>query len=108
VRRRRRPPRTLARTRQRQYVLRLYVTGTTPRSSRAITNVRRICEEHLHNRYDLEVIDIYQQPELAAKAQIVAVPTLVRELPLPLRKFIGELPDKDHLLVGLGLQGGDP
>jgi circadian clock protein KaiB len=85
-------------------VLRLYVTGTTARSTRAIANVRRICEEHLRNRYDLEVIDIYQQPMLAKGDQIIAAPTLVKHLPLPLRKLIGDMSDKDRVLMGLDLR----
>ncbi|HEX3178995.1 MAG TPA: circadian clock KaiB family protein [Methylomirabilota bacterium] len=94
-----RPPR-----RAERYVLRLYVTGTTARSTRAIANVRRICEEHLRNRYDLEVIDIYQQPMLAKGDQIIAAPTLVKHLPLPLRKLIGDMSDKDRVLMGLDLR----
>lgn len=85
-------------------MLRLYVTGTTARSTRAIANVRRICEEHLRNRYDLEVIDIYQQPMLAKGDQIIAAPTLVKHLPLPLRKLIGDMSDKDRVLMGLDLR----
>ena len=87
-----------------RYVLRLYVTGTTARSTRAITNLRRICEEHLRNRYDLEVIDIYQQPMLAKGDQIVAAPTLVKSLPAPLRKLIGDMSDKDRVLMGLDVR----
>ena len=102
--RRRQRSRAPASARLGQYVLRLYVTGTTARSSRAITNVRRICEEHLGNRYDLEVIDIYQQPALAKGDQIVAAPTLVKQLPLPLRKLIGDMSDRDRVLVGLDLR----
>jgi circadian clock protein KaiB len=86
-----------------QYCLRLYVTGTTPKSNRAITNIKRICEENLKGRYTLEVIDIYQQPALARKEQIIAAPTLIKRLPLPLRKFIGDMADSDRILVGLDL-----
>jgi len=86
------------------YCLRLYVTGTTPKSNRAITNIKRICEEHLKGRYTLEVIDIYQQPVLARKEQIIAAPTLIKRLPLPLRKFIGDMADSDRILVGLDLR----
>ena len=75
----------------RKYVLRLYVTGMTPRSLRAITNIKKICEEHLKGRYDLEVIDIYQRPTLAEGEQIIAAPTLIKKLPLPLRRFIGDM-----------------
>jgi len=73
------------------YVLRLYVTGTTPKSMRAIENIKKICEEHLEGRYELEVIDIYQKPALAIGEEIIAVPTLVKKLPLPLRRVIGDL-----------------
>ncbi len=86
------------------YVLRLYVAGVTPRSTRAIENLRNICEEHLAGRYDLEVIDIYQQPTLAEGEQIIAAPTLVKKLPLPLRKFIGDMSNIDRILVGLDLK----
>ncbi|MGH7971856.1 MAG: circadian clock KaiB family protein, partial [Limisphaerales bacterium] len=85
---------------------RLYVTGATPRSTRAVTNLRRLCEEHLPGRYELEVIDIYQQPGLAAKGQIIAAPTLVKQLPLPLRKFIGDMSDTQSLLTGLEVVDG--
>ena len=87
-----------------QYCLRLYVTGTTPKSNRAITNIKRICEEHLKGRYTLEVVDIYQQPVLAKSEQIIAAPTLIKRLPLPLRKFIGDMTDSDRILVGLDLR----
>jgi len=87
-----------------QYVLRLYVTGMTPRSARAIENVRAICEEHLHGRYDLQVIDIYQQPVLAKGEQIIAAPTLIKKLPLPLRRVIGDMSNEDRVLVGLDLR----
>jgi circadian clock protein KaiB len=87
-----------------RYVLRLYVTGMTPRSTRAVENVRTICEEHLHGRYDLEVIDIYQQPTLAKGEQIIAAPTLVKRLPLPLRRVIGDLSSTDRVLLGLDLR----
>jgi circadian clock protein KaiB len=86
-----------------KYCLRLYVTGSTPKSIRAITNIKRICEEHLKGRYTLEVIDIYQQPVLARGEQIIAAPTLIKRLPLPLRKFIGDMTQKDRILLGLDL-----
>ena len=91
-----------------RYVLRLYVTGTTPRSQAAIRTVTAICEEHLAGRYELEVIDIYQQPTLAKGEQIIAVPTLIKKLPPPLRKFIGNMADKDRILVGLDLRPKEP
>lgn len=87
-----------------RYVLRLYVTGTTPGSLRAIRRVREICEEHLKGRYDLEVIDIYQMPALARDEQIIAAPTLVKVLPLPLRRFIGDLSNADKVLFGMDLR----
>lgn len=87
-----------------RYVLRLYVTGMTSRSTRAIENVRKICEEHLAGRYDLEVIDIYQQPTLAKGEQIIAAPTLIKKLPLPLRRVIGDMSGTDRVLVGLDLR----
>jgi circadian clock protein KaiB len=87
-----------------RYVLRLYVTGTTPASSRAIERVRSICEEHLHGRYELEVIDIYQKPALAKDEQIVAAPTLIKVLPAPLRRFIGDLSRVEKVLFGLDLR----
>lgn len=86
------------------YVLRLYVTGTTPRSIRAIANLKQICEEHLKGRYTLEVIDLYQQPGLADGDQIVAVPTLIKRLPEPLKRLIGDMSDTDKVLVGLDLR----
>ena len=86
-----------------KYVLRLYIAGTTPRSTRAVANIRQICEHNLGGRYDLEVIDIYQKPALAKGEQIVAAPTLVKELPLPLRRFIGDLSDTERVLVGMDL-----
>ena len=87
-----------------RYVLRLYVTGMTPRSMRAIENVRAICEEHLQGRYELEVIDIYQQPVLAKGEQIVAAPTLIKKLPAPLRRIIGDLSNEERVLIGLDLR----
>lgn len=83
------------------YVLRLYVAGTTPRSMRAILDARAFCESHLADRYELEVIDIYQQPDLARDEQIIAVPTLVRSLPPPLRRLVGDLSNEERVLAGL-------
>jgi circadian clock protein KaiB len=85
------------------YVLRLFITGTTSRSSRAIANLRRVCEERLHGEYDLEVVDIYQHPAAAQEHQILAAPTLVKMLPLPLRRIIGDLANEERVLAGLGL-----
>ena len=88
---------------QEHYILRLYVAGNTSRSNQAIMNLRKICEERLKGRYKLEVIDINQQPGLAKVDQIIAVPTLIKQLPLPLRKMIGDLSKTDRILVGLDL-----
>ena len=86
-----------------QYVLRLYITGSTPRSIRAISNIRAICQAYLKGRYDLEVVDIAQHPKLAAGEQIIAAPTLIKKLPLPLRRFIGDLSETERILIGLDL-----
>jgi len=90
-----------------RYVLRLYVTGLTARSTRAIENVRKICEERLPGRYELEVIDIYQQPALAKGEQIIAAPTLIKKLPLPLRRVIGDMSSTERVLLGLDLRPAD-
>jgi circadian clock protein KaiB len=87
-----------------RYVLHLYVTGMRPRSQHAIENIRRLCEDYLPGRYELKIIDIYQQPELAAGAQIIAAPTLVKSLPLPMRKLIGDMSDEGRVLVALGVK----
>jgi circadian clock protein KaiB len=87
-----------------KYVFRLYVSGSTLKSALAVENIKRICEQHLKNRYDLEVIDIYQQPNLARDEQIVAVPTLIKRRPLPLQRFIGDLSDLKKVLFGLDLR----
>jgi circadian clock protein KaiB len=88
---------------RRKYKLRLYVTGTTGRSMRAIQNIRAICEEKLKNRYELEVIDIYQHPELLKNQQVVVAPTLLKRLPLPVRRIIGDLSDQERVLAGLDI-----
>lgn len=90
-----------------RYVLKLYVTGTTPRASQAVTSIRSLCEEHLAGRYDLEVIDIYQQPDAAAVQQIIAAPTLVKQSPLPPRRVVGNLTDKGKILVSLNIAAVD-
>ncbi|MGE5295611.1 MAG: circadian clock protein KaiB [Solirubrobacterales bacterium] len=87
-----------------KYTLRLYVAGVTPRSQEAIRTVRAMCEEHLAGRYALEVIDIYQQPQLARDEQIIAAPTLIKKLPPPLRKIIGSMASKEKVLIGLDLR----
>jgi len=86
-----------------RYVLRLYVTGMTPRSARAVDNLRAICDEYLEGRYDLEVIDIYQQPLLTKGEQIIAAPTLIKKLPLPVRRIIGDMSNRERVLLGLHL-----
>lgn len=86
-----------------RYILRLYITGMTSRSARAIENLQVFCEKHLAGRYELQVIDVYQQPELATREQIVAVPTLIKQLPLPLRRLIGDMSDEERILVGLDI-----
>jgi circadian clock protein KaiB len=90
------------------YVLKLYVTGMTPRSQRAIENIRVICEEHLKGRYTLEIVDIYQHPTLAEGEQIIAAPTLIKRLPEPLRRIVGDLSDTDRVLLGLDLRERHP
>ncbi len=89
---------------QPRYILRLYVTGMTPRSSRAISNAKAICEKHLEGRYDLRVIDVYQEPAQVANEQIVALPLLIKELPRPVRRIVGDLADTDRTLRALDLK----
>lgn len=88
-------------------MLRLYVTGLTPRSTRAIKHVREICEQHLSGNYDLEVIDVYQSPGRIVEDQVVAIPTLVKCTPAPVRLMVGDMSDRDRLLTGLGLPADD-
>ena len=85
-----------------KYILRLYVTGSSARSLQAIQNLKKICEEHLPD-YDLEVIDIYEDPQAAREEQIIAAPTLVKKLPKPLRKFVGDLSNTKKILIGLDI-----
>ncbi len=87
-----------------KYVLRLYVSGMTQRSMAAIKSITKICDEQLKGRCDLQVVDIYKQPDLAKEAQIIATPTLIRKLPPPLRKFIGDLRNTERIIVGLEFQ----
>ncbi len=86
-----------------RYVLRLYVTGMTHRSALAIRNLQAICHEYLEGRYDLDVIDIYQQPVLTGTEQIIAAPTLIKRLPLPMRRLVGDMSDRERVLIGLDL-----
>lgn len=85
-------------------VIKLYVTGQTPRSRAAVDNLRRICEEQLNNRYDLVVIDVLERPQLAEDEKILATPTVIKELPLPVRRIIGDLSDSEKVLIGLDLR----
>ena len=94
----------LAQGQQGPYQLRLYVAGSTPQSQRAIASIKQICEEHLSGRFDLEVIDIHQQPKLTEGEQIIAAPTLIKKLPPPLRRFVGDLSNLERILVGLDLR----
>jgi len=87
-----------------RYVLRLYVTGMTERSARAISSIRAVCDEHLKGRYRLQVVDLYARPHLTRREQIIAAPTLIKHLPLPLRRMVGDLSDRDRVLFGLDLR----
>ena len=91
-----------------KYILKLYITGMTPRSQEALRNLQKVCREHLADNYELEVIDIYQQPTLAKGDQIVAVPTLIKKLPAPLRRLIGDLSQEDRIIMGLDIKPKDP
>jgi len=93
-----------SRSRQAKYVLRLYVSGSTLKSERAVENIKRVCEEHLKGRYDLEVIDIHLQANLARDEQIVAVPTLIKRLPPPLQRLVGDMSNLRSVLFGLDLR----
>jgi len=86
-----------------RYILRLYVTGMTARSARAVKNLLAICDEYLEGRYELDVIDIYQQPVLTKGEQIIAAPTLIKKLPLPMRRIIGDMSNRERVLLGLDL-----
>ena len=91
-----------------QYRLRLYVAGQTQKSMTALANLRRVCEQHLAGRYDIEVIDLMKNPQLAAGDQILAIPTLVRRLPAPLKRIIGDLSNNEKVLVGLDIRPSEP
>jgi circadian clock protein KaiB len=102
---------------EQKYLLKLYVTGSSARAEQAIDNLRHICEQDLHGEYELEIIDVLEQPELAEEARILATPTLIKQLPPPLRRVIGDLSNKDKVLLGLevrkssrdtGAAGGTP
>jgi circadian clock protein KaiB len=96
--------RAIAKLEKDKYILRLYITGSTTRSVMAITNLKKICEEYLEGRYELEVIDLYQKPSLAIGDQIIAAPTLIKKLPLPFRRIIGDMSNKEKVLLGLDLR----
>ena len=87
-----------------EYVLRLFITGATPNSVRAITNIKQICEDHLEGRYSLEIIDVYQQLAIAEKEQLIALPLLIKKSPSPERRMIGDMSDTEKVLKGLGLK----
>ncbi len=87
-----------------RFVLRLFITGITPRSTEAIEQVRRLCEKHLKGRYELEVIDLYKDPAAAKTDQVFAAPTLIKLLPLPIRKIVGDMTREERLLAGLDIQ----
>jgi circadian clock protein KaiB len=95
---------TMAESSKDKYILRLYITGTTSRSVLALTNLKKICEEYLEGRYELEVIDLYQIPSLAKDEQIIAAPTLIKKLPLPFRRIIGDMSNAEKVLMGLDLK----
>ncbi|MDF3078258.1 MAG: circadian clock protein KaiB [Sphingobacteriaceae bacterium] len=86
------------------YLLRLFVIGASPNSIRAVSNVKALCEKHLKNRYTLEIVDVYQQPEIAEKEEIIALPLLVREKPSPTKRLIGDMSNEAKVLKGLGIQ----
>jgi circadian clock protein KaiB len=88
---------------KKEYVLRLFITGATPNSTRAVTNIKELCEAYLKGRYSLEIIDVYQQVGIAEREQLIALPLLIKKLPLPERRMIGDLSDTDKVLKGLGL-----
>ncbi len=96
-------PKTAKKTQADAYVLRLYVAGQTPKSLMAFSNLKKICEEHLAGRYKIEIIDLLENPKLASGDQILAIPTLVRKLPVPVRKIIGDLSNTERVLIGLDL-----
>jgi circadian clock protein KaiB len=87
-----------------RYALRLYITGQTPRSRQSVQNLRALCDKHIPGQFDLEVIDIYQQPAMAAAVQIIAAPTLIKSMPLPLRRLVGDFSDQDRVILGLDIK----
>jgi circadian clock protein KaiB len=97
--RRRIPKRSAAR-----YALRLYITGQTPRSRQSVENLRALCDKYIPGQFDLEVVDIYQQPAMAAAGQIIAAPTLIKSMPLPLRRLVGDFSDQNRVILGLDIK----
>jgi circadian clock protein KaiB len=97
-------PHDLSQTTSEQWELRLYVAGQTPKSVTAFANLKKLCEEHLHGQYRIEIVDLLQHPELAKQDQILAIPTLVRKLPPPIRQIIGDLSNQEKVLLGLDLR----
>jgi circadian clock protein KaiB len=97
-------PKSRKRVPRLRYVLRLYITGQTSRSMRSIENLRGLCKKYLKDQFDLEIIDIYQQPALAAEGQIIAAPTLIKAMPLPLRRLVGDFSDQNRVVLGLDLK----
>ncbi len=98
---------TLQSNKESKYILRLYVTGTTPQSLRAIANIKKVCEEHLAGHYELNVIDIYQDGIAIDQDQIVAAPTLIKQFPEPFRRLVGDMSNTERVLSGLGISAGD-
>ncbi len=96
--------RKVKKTKTQKYLLRLYVAGMTTRSKQAVRGVKQICDEHLKDRYHLEVIDVFRHPVLAVGEQIIATPTLLKKLPLPLRKFVGDMTETERIIMGLDLR----
>jgi circadian clock protein KaiB len=87
-----------------RYLLRLYITGQTPRSLQSVENLRALCDKYLPGQFDLEVVDIYQQPAMAAAGQIIAAPTLIKSMPLPLRRLVGDFSDQKRVILGLDIR----
>ena len=87
-----------------RYALRLYITGQTPRSLQSVENLRALCDKYIPNQFDLEVVDIYQQPAMAAAGQIIAAPTLIKRMPLPLRRLVGDFSDQERVILGLDIK----
>jgi circadian clock protein KaiB len=98
------PRKKTTKARSSRYILRLYITGQTPRSLQSVENLRALCDKYLPGQFDLEIIDIYQQPAMAKEGQIIAAPTLIKSMPLPLRRLVGDFSDKERVILGLDLK----